>query len=261
MRFGIRWTTSAVMLCAAPLLAAQCEEPSLALADEEGNYPDGDFSGIVIGTSTTETYTLTNSGGSDALLRYVILEGGRPFGPFSLGGTCQTNGVIPANGGSCTLVVGFAPTSEYAESVNLRVNYYWEGAAFYKDLAVYLTGSGALATPTGISDGPAYDYGELLAGSSARKTFQFTNNSSVYGATLGVISARGLGLNAPFSFVEGTCATEGFVYPGASCSLTVAFSPAAAGEFSDSIDLQFRSQSTERVQVVSRPISGAGYTD
>lgn len=260
MRFRMRLMVSVVMLCAGSMLAANCAEPSLALTGEDGNPADGTFV-EAIGTSVSETYVLTNSGEADALLRYVILDGARPPGPFTLGGTCQSNGVIPARGGSCTLVVTFTPQFESTESVNLRVNYYWEGSAWYKDVWLLLSGTGVLTVQPFISDGPTFDFGELRVGAPSLKTFTFTNTSELNYLRLGSVSDRGVGLNLPFSLANSTCRTDMLLAPQEQCTLTVGFLPTAEGEYSDTIDLQYRLEGTGLLRVASRPITGAAIAD
>lgn len=260
MRSRTRFMASVVMLCAGSLLAAECAEPSLVLTEEDGSQPDGVFV-ETIGNSVTATYVLTNSGEADAWIRYAILEGGRPPGPFSLAGTCQSNGVIPAQGGSCTLVVTFTPVAEYTENVNLRVNYYWEGAAWYRDVTLFLTGTGVFAEPPYLSDGPTFDFGELRVGAPALKEFTFTNSSQIHYLRLGAVSDRGLGLNLPFSLANSTCQSDMILGPQQQCTLTVGFLPTALGEYSDTIDLQYRPEATGVSLVASRPLTGAAIAD
>jgi hypothetical protein len=159
------------------------------------------------------------------------------------------------------LVVTFTPQREGTENVNLRVNYYWEGAGWYRDVTLFLSGTGLLTLQPYISDGPTFDFGELRVGVPALKTFSFTNTSQLNYLRLGSVSDRGVGLNLPFSLTNSTCQTDMLLGPQQQCTLTVGFLPTAEGEYSDTIDLQYRQDGTGLLRVASRPITGAAIAD
>jgi len=249
------WAKAAVAACAALALAAKCGEAQLAISGSSGEF------GIRrVGSTTTKTFIITNSGDGDALLRLVTLTDPDPFGAFSLeGSTCLTDGTIPKNGGTCTLAVTFRPEAEATSRTAVRVNYYWEQAPFYYDLHLNLSGTGIVSdkVPTTLSDGPAYAFGPVTLGQSATKTFTFTNDW-YEDVLLGVVTDAGLGLDAPFSLRGGSCAKSGALPAPSSCTLDIAFSPAVSGVASDTLNLQYRWALSGLQEVVSLPLTGRG---
>jgi alpha-tubulin suppressor-like RCC1 family protein len=107
-----------------------------------------------------------------------------------------------------------------------------------------------------ISDGLTFSFGSVTVGFRAAKMFTVTNISAA-NSTLGMVSTSGLGLGAPFTLDGGTCTTATILSAsGGSCTLTVEFSPATNGSFSDAIDL---SQSSALGDAgASRGVSGVG---
>lgn len=91
--------------------------------------------------------------------------------------------------------------------------------------------SAAPAAVISVSD-VSYNFGTLINGNSAVKTFTLTNTGSVTATTL-----VANGLAAPYSISGGTCV--GNLAAAATCTVQVTFTPTATGTHSDGLDISF----------------------
>jgi len=183
-------------------------------------------SAIAFGTQTigsaaaAQTVTLANTGNVAIGLNNIGLTGSG-VASFSLGGS--TCGASLAVGASCAVPVRFAPTVEGAVSAALAVS---SNAAA---LQVGITGSGtkqATATPLLSEAGPIVFTDTQVGSSAAVHTTTLSNSGN---ASLSIATLT-LGGNQPGDFVlGGSCTANAMVAPGASCTLTTAFKPVAAG--------------------------------
>jgi len=79
------------------------------------------FAAVDVGSTSTRTFTIANSGNFVLSVSSVAL-GGPDAGQFSLGyGTCLVANPTVAAAGSCTVQVTFAPTSNGAKSATLTI--------------------------------------------------------------------------------------------------------------------------------------------
>jgi mono/diheme cytochrome c family protein len=177
------------------------------------------FGAQTIGAAAaTQTVTLANTGNVAIGFTKIGLTGNAGF---NLGaGDC---GVSLAVGASCAVPVRFAPTAEGAASGALAVT------SNAPALQVGISGTGtkqATGTPALSETGPVA-FADTQVGSSAAVHTTTLSNS---GSAALTISTLTLGGNQPGDFVVGgTCAANGAVAPGASCTVTTAFKPVAAG--------------------------------
>ena len=177
------------------------------------------FGAQTIGAAAaTQTVTLANTGNVAIGFTKIGLTGNAGF---NLGaGDC---GASLAVGARCAVQVRFAPTAEGAASGALAV------ASNAPALQVGISGTGtkqATATPALSETGPVA-FADTQVGSSAAVHTTTLSNS---GSAALTISTLTLGGNQPGDFVVGgTCAANGAVAPGASCTITTAFKPVAAG--------------------------------
>jgi alpha-tubulin suppressor-like RCC1 family protein len=215
------------------------------------------FGSQVMGTSTDKIFTLTNSGGLDA----TAISGSAIAAPYSFkggtfpgtGGTC---GSTLASGSTCTFVGSFAPTVAGASSATYTIQYHTGVSTTTATRPV--TGTGLNQALITISDSAAYNYGNIVIGSTpaAEKSFTLTNGGSAQATAL-VVN----GLAAPFTFkggaypgTGGTCSTT--LNAAAICTVIVTFTPLSAAAFSDALDVGYNNGST--TVSTSRNISGTG---
>ena len=221
----------------------------LAISDA----PTYTFPTIAEGATGEHTFTVSNTGLADA----ASLAGGALAPPFAYkggaypgGGTCAT---ALAAGSSCTIVVTFQPSALGPASGTLSLAYNDSVAA--ASASVALAGNGALPALLAISDGPTYDFGKHVNGSTTAHTFTVIN---VGGLAAGKVTPAALA--APFGFVGnsypggGTCATT--LAPGTSCTFVAVFSPTMAGGVQDKIKLGYDDGAA--AQTASVGVAGTG---
>jgi cytochrome c553 len=177
------------------------------------------FGSQTIGAAAaTQTVTLANTGNVVLNISSVGVTGS-PAVKLS-GSTC---GATLAVGANCAATVSFAPTAEGAVTAALAV------ASNAAALQVGITGTGttqATAKPALSETGPIA-FADTQVGSSA--TEHTTTLSNAGNAAL-KISTLTLGGTNPGDFVVGgSCAADVSVSSGASCTITTAFKPTAAG--------------------------------
>lgn len=177
------------------------------------------FGSQTIGAAAaTQIVTLTNTGNVVLNIGSVGMTGS-PTVTLS-GSTC---GATLAVGANCAATVSFAPTAEGAVTAALAV------ASNAAALQVGITGTGttqATAKPALSETGPIA-FADTQVGSSAAAHTTTLGNS---GNAALKISTLTLGGTNPGDFVVGgTCAANVSVSSGASCTITTAFKPTAAG--------------------------------
>ncbi len=183
------------------------------------------FADTTVGqTSTTQVFTVTNSGGTATGALGTALGGTDPSQFTIVAGSNGCQGVVlAANGGTCTIVLNFAPTSGGAKSATLGVNHTGGSAS------VIVQGNG-IAPPLFDLQPESRDYGSVVTTtSSAPQNFTLEN---LGGQTSGIPSFAINGANASEFSVNATgcpAALTAFGTAGDSCTVQVTFSPATAG--------------------------------
>jgi hypothetical protein len=95
------------------------KEPDIAV-----NPTSWDFGNVVVGSSSTKTFTISNTGSGNLVISLIAMTGGNA-GMFSVatGGPNPYPSLTPtiAPGGSCTINATFSPTSVGAKSTTMRI--------------------------------------------------------------------------------------------------------------------------------------------
>ena len=170
-----------------------------------------DFGTVLVGNTATLPLTITNNATSSAALNSYTTTA-----DYSVAaGTCpQPTGTLTA-GASCTLQVTFAPSQGGTRSGTLSI----ATSAAPLPLGVALTGAGAQShlqiTPDTLA------FGSVNLGSSANLSLTLKNT--------GTTAISGIALAATGDYaIAAPCGTTTLV-AGASCSVTIAFTPTATG--------------------------------
>src|SRR3989441_899714 len=176
-------------------------------------------------TSPVQTVTLTNSGTATLSITSIALAGLNP-GDFAIAaGTTCTNGATVVAGASCLLNLTFTPTAASARTATVTITDDAPGSP----QSVSLTGTG-VTPPTATLSATSSVFGNQRVGTtSAAQNLTLTNNG---GTPLNRTSIPSTGAQAAdFAFAAGnTCPTgAGSVAPGASCTISISFTPAATG--------------------------------
>jgi hypothetical protein len=163
--------------------------------------------------------TLTNSGTAPLTIGNIAVTGANA-GDFVLSSTdnCLATPIAPV--GSCTVGVGFKPTTAGLRSATLSIT---DNAA---DSPQNLVLSGNGLYPTASFSPSSLDFGDQrVATTSAAQNLNLTNTGvvplTVTGATLG-------GLN-PADFSVTSVCSPGLVGPNTKCAISVSFNPTSPG--------------------------------
>src|SRR5205807_1755724 len=176
-------------------------------------------------TSVGQNVTLTNNDTAPLRIATAVL-GGANAGDFALAsGTACINGATLAAGANCVLTLTFTPTAASARTATAIIT----DDAAGSPQSVSLTGTG-VTPPTATLSATSSAFGEQRVGTaSPAQNVTLTNTG---GAPLNLTGITITGAQAAdFAFAAGnTCPSgAGSVAPGASCTISVSFTPAAPG--------------------------------
>src|SRR3989441_4546717 len=179
-------------------------------------------------TSPAQTVTLTNSGTATLSITSIALAGSNP-GDFAVAGSgvapCPLAGGPVAASASCAFTVTFTPAATSGRAATVTITDDAPGSP----QSVSLTGTG-VTPPTATLSATSSAFGNQRVGTtSAAQNLTLTNNG---GTPLNLTSITITGAQAAdFAFAAGnTCPTgAGSVAPGASCTISISFTPAATG--------------------------------
>ncbi|WP_433615957.1 choice-of-anchor D domain-containing protein [Dactylosporangium sp. CA-139114] len=172
------------------------------------------FGSVVTGsTSAAQTVTVTNSGSGAAPVGTIAVSG-----DFAQTNTC---GSSIAAGASCTVSVTFKPTVAGARTGTLTVT------ASGITNTVPLSGTGVAPGPIVNANPGSLSFGGTVVGTSSATQTVTLNNSGTTAA-----SVSGIATSGDFSQTN-TCGNS--IAVGASCTVTVKFTPTASGSRSGSL--------------------------
>ncbi len=205
-----------------PVGAGAAPLPAPAVSLSPANVVFGDQA--VNTTSAAQTVTLTNSGTAPLTIGGIGLDGANA-GDFAQTGTCPVGPATLAAGASCAISVTFTPTAAGARAASLSVADNAAGSPH----TVALAGSGVVPPAPAVTLSPASlaFAGQLVGTTSAAQTVTLTNSGT---APL-TIAGIGLGGTDAGDFAQtGTCPVgPATLAAGASCAISVTFTPTAAG--------------------------------
>ena len=176
------------------------------------------FNNVVVGSSSQQTITLTNSGNAAITINQATTTG------TGFSSTGLTNGQQIAAGATATFTAKFAPTTAGAASGTVTIT----SNATNGTLTVPLSGTG---TQAGLSANPAsINFGAVIVGASASVPVTLTNTgTAALSITAHSISGTGFtltGWSAPAS-----------LNPGQTTNFTVTYAPTASGSASGSVSI------------------------
>ncbi len=210
---------------------------------------------LTAGNATEQTITATNDGNAD--LVFGLVEDADPLeGAFSITvDTCSGKSLAPSS--SCTLSVRFSPDAAgtFSDAFDIPSDDPDEPS-----VSVTVTGVGVTIPVPDItvtdSIAPARDlwllYGELTADNVTEQTITATNDGNA-NLVFGLV-ADADPLEGAFSITADTCSGQSLA-PSSSCTLSIRFSPDAAGTFSDAFDIPSDDPDEPSVTVF---VNGAG---
>jgi Abnormal spindle-like microcephaly-assoc'd, ASPM-SPD-2-Hydin/Protein of unknown function (DUF1573) len=195
------------------------------------------FSSVPVGTSYTQSVTLTNVGGSNTTISGFNISGST----FTVKGLTVPQTVAP--GGTATFEVVFSPTqsAQYTGTVTLDVN------TTQKTLAIPLEGTGATGTRVLTVSPGALNFGSINVGAQTTAKVQ-VQNTGTSTLTVSQVSLSGTGFSA------NGVASGLQINAGQSAALTVEFSPSTAGAKSGTVSIT----SNASTPVTTIALSGSG---
>ncbi len=176
-----------------------------------------DFGDVTLpAMSTPQSFSVTNTGGVTSPTLTSVLAGADMTHFMIMADTC--NGMTLAAAQSCTVSVLFKPTTRGVKSSLLRVTPMGSTA-----LAATLTGS-ALAAASLASQPMAVGFGNVVTGGTGTVVVTLSNPGDI---ATGTVTTMVTGADAAlFTMSANTCAGVPLM-PGATCTLTLTFSPTA----------------------------------
>jgi hypothetical protein len=214
------------------------------------------FGSITVGGSGTQTVTVTNSGNADLVLGQVATANplAAPFGIAN--DTCSGNTLMPAI--ACTFQVVFDPVALGAANDALDIPSNDPDTATVT-LSVSGTGAPVPVPDITVTDtvAPANDlivgFGTVAVSDTENQTITVTNDGSADLVITSVVVPL-----APFSVSSNLCTAASPLAPTESCTITVAFTPAAAQVYNGSVSIS-SDDADEGTVVVA--LSGTGADD
>jgi hypothetical protein len=177
-----------------------------------------------VGTaSAAQTLTLTNTGTASLTVTSIAVTGSN-VGDFAQTNTC---GSSVAAGANCTLTVTFTPSAAGSRAASLSISDNATGSP----QVVSLSGTGT--APAANLSATSLSFGNQNVGTTGvAQTLTLTNTGNT---SLTVTSIAVTGSNAGDFAQTNTCGSS--VAAGANCTLTVTFTPSAAGNRAASLSI------------------------
>ena len=230
--------------------------PNITVSDSVTPTTDASvpFGSHELGTTIDESVTVTNDGTADLVIGSVasLVALDAPFSIFA--DTCSGLTLAPTL--SCTVGVRFQPTSvgAFPDTFDIPSN-----DAADPTITVSVSGTGTFAEPeitvtdnTLPADDLSVPFGNVTLGTTRDLTVTITNSGGM-DLLLGVIGTT-QPLGAPFTIVSDPCSGQA-VASGASCIVTVRYTPTTTDDSSDSFDIPSNDANETSVTVL---FSGAG---
>jgi len=189
-------------------------------------------------TSPNKTETLTNLQSGPLTISSIGVTGNF----LQTGGTCALSPATLAAGGSCTILIAFAPTALGAVAGTLTVS---DDAPISPQTA-NLTGTGIVAVTLSTT---SLGFGNVVAGNtSASQSVSLTNHKT------SALNFTSIAATGDFAIASNTCGTS--IAAGATCTVGITFSPTAIGARAGT--LTYTDDAVNSPQTVS--LAGTGTT-
>ena len=193
---------------------------------------------VVGNQSSSQTETLTNTGGSSLVISNIAITGANVT-DFNESSTC---GSSLTAGASCAITVTFSPSQVGPRSASINISDDSVGSP----QLLSMSGTGGVSGPNATLSPTSLVFGDEVIGTTSSVQSVTLNN---YGtATLSIT-----GITASTNFGQ-TNACNSTLASGASCTLSVTFTPANTGSANGT--LSFADSAPDSPQVVS--LSGTG---
>jgi hypothetical protein len=185
------------------------------------------FSAQEIATrSAARTITVTNVG-SGALTISTLTAGGSHVADFPRSGSCQGGMTLAANGGNCTLVFTFAPSTTGARLSNLTIVSNNSGG----NVTISLAGTATTNIPAAAISPASLTFGFQQIGTSSSPQAVTVSNGGG-----GRLSITGVAVSGPHFSSSGTCLNASLA-ASQTCTVNVVFAPTASGSLTSTLSV------------------------
>jgi subtilase family serine protease len=175
--------------------------------------------------SASQTVTLTNTGSSTLTISSIVVGGANPS-QYAFANSC---GSTLAAGANCTIHGHFAPTSLGSKPASISIT----DNASNSPQTITLSGTGVTSAPAVTLSATSVSFPATAPGSTSYLPVTVTNTG---GGTLTVSSISNTGANpTDFSHTSNCGGTQ--IAPNSSCTVTISFTPAAAGSFTATLNI------------------------
>ena len=198
--------------------------------------PVSAFPGTVVGSTSTTTRMVTITNPRVNPLTYTRSITGAHALDFSIAGESCATRVIPG-GGACTLTLQYTPAGAGTRTGTLNIGY----TGFAADpspvgVSLALSGTASLPTPSFSIASSALSFAAVL-GTTPGSSSTLITNTGTLALSLSGLSFSGVAA-AEFSLAAAnTCSANTTLAPSTSCTLAVAYTPAAVGTSSASLSV------------------------
>ena len=190
-------------------------------------------------TSSGHSFTITNKSDVSITVSNIVASGTNATDFAIVGGTDQCSGHLLAKDASCTVSFSFTPSAMGNRSGKQTVNTSHSGTTAVINLTGIGTQPAVTLTPA------AFNFGnQLVNTTSATKDFTL-GNSGNSPLTITSISTTA----SDFTLTSNTCPTS--LAASASCTVTVSFTPAAAGSRTGSLSVMSNAASSPNTAALS----------
>jgi hypothetical protein len=169
-----------------------------------------DFGNVLVGSSATLPIRVNNGSSLPAIFRSITTTG-----DYALAGDCPSPGAQLAPSAGCTLQVTFKPSQPGPRTGTVSIATSVTTLALTANLTGTGTQSHLQANPSSLS------FGDTLLGASTSLTLSLTNNGTA------PVSGISLGTLSDYAITKPCSVTA--LAPGATCTITLTFTPKAAG--------------------------------
>lgn len=194
-----------------------------------------DFGAVLVGASATLPIQVTNGSPNPATFAGISATG-----DYTVSSNCPASGSQLAPGASCTMQVTFTPTLAGTRTGTVSV----ATSLTSLPLNVNLSGSGAQSHLQAIPTDLNFD--SVIVGNSTRLTFSLANTGTA------PVSRIALAVTGDYAIAIPCSSTT--LAPGASCAVSIAFTPTATGTRTGSLTIA----SSEPSSPLAVPLTGTG---
>lgn len=199
-----------------------------------------DFGSVLLGRTSALSTTFTNTGTTSVTLGALTTSGDYSIASATTASTPCSAGTVLASGASCSIAIVFSPTQTGPRPGTLSV----ANSATALPLTATLTGIGAqsqlTATPNGLT------FGDVLTGKTAQLSLTLSNGSAT--------DVNGLTFSITGDYAVTSTCGPGTLRAGSACSITVAFTPTAAGARTGTLTIN----SSDPTSPLLVPLTGNG---